>query len=306
MRMESWLLIGSLLLAPLGALHAGTGAEVAIDAGQELLTMRVDGDVAIDTEGEVLDYRLETELQPELKALLDKAIPRWLFHPVVVDGKAIPARTGMRITLAGTKVEGGYRISIDNVTFRNSSGVEAKDRQVRAGLADDLPVDIVLKSRRRGSIAYPRYAVNGQTVVYVRVSPDGKVEEATAVQSSLLNAAGTPEELARARAAMEANAVKGIRTWTFDVKVNAADPTPADFTGYIRVDWVLPGTSGAHAFERTGEWQLENRGPYRTAGWLRGYELAQRIGSSDAGGSAGVGPVASPVRLREGVIGKAL
>jgi hypothetical protein len=300
-----WTLALCLLLSPFAgsASDASQGRSAEgepIEAEEALLTMRVDGQIAIDEHGKVLDYRIDTELQPALRALIDKAVPNWLFWPVIVDGKPIAARTGMRITLAGTPVDKGYSIAVDNVTF-SSKG--APDPSAHARIPASPGVEMSIKSRK-SRIQFPGYRVNGLVVVHVRVSPQGTIEEIGASQSSLFNLTGSSKLLAKARKAMEDSAIKGIRGWTFNVDTHGRTPKPEELSGAISVEFVW-NTDSADQLQRAGVWRHELRGPYQAPAWLRDTRLAQRIGSSDMGRSD-MAPLSSPVRLRDGVLGKAL
>ncbi len=300
-----WPLALCLLLSPFGgsasdAIQSRSTEGMAIGAGEALITMRVDGQIAIDEQGKVLDYRIDTEIQPELRALIDKAVPNWLFWPVIVDGKPIAARTGMRITLAGTAVDKGYRIAVDNVTF---SSKDAPGQSAHARIPASPGVEMSVKSRK-SRIHFPGYRVSGLVVVHVRISPQGKIEEIGASQSSLFHLTGGSKLLAKARKAMEDSAIKGIRGWTFNVETHGRTPKPEELSGAISVEFVWNADS-ADQLHETGVWRHELRGPYQAPAWLRDTRLAQRVGSSDMGGSD-MTPLSSPVRLRDGVLGKAL
>ena len=300
-----WTLALCLLLSPFGgrasdADRGGSTASATVETAEALITMRVDGQIAIDAQGKVLDYRIDTKLQPELQALIDKAVPNWLFWPVMVDGKPAAARTGMRITLAGTPVDKGYRIAVDNVTF-SSKGAPGQSAHERIPATPG--VEMSIKSRK-SKIHFPGYRVNGLVVVHVRISPQGKVEEIGASQSSLFHLTGSSKLLAKARKAMEDSAIKGIRGWTFNVDTHGRTPKPEELSGAISVEFVWNADS-ADQLNGTGVWRHELRGPYQAPAWLRDARLAQRVGSSDMGGSD-MAPLSSTVRLRDGVLGKAL
>lgn len=303
MRKGIWLL-ACLLLATV----AVSASEPAPQA-ETLMTMRVDGEIAIDTQGKVLDYKIATEVQPEIKALLDKAISGWAFIPVLIDGTPTAVKTKMRITLAGRPVDTGYKIGIDNVVFHGES---AKDKAAAAP-----PTGVVLTTKTRKPIPkYPKYAVNGMVLVYVRTSPEGKIEEAIAAQLNLFNAKGDPTQLANALQAMEDNAVSAIRQWTVNVETHGKTPTVEDLTATICVRYEMGGAQGlpfGGGFvqkppgepDNVGRWRFETRGTMRSAPWLQNARLAQRVGVSDVNPGE-MAPVASPVRLRDGVIGAAL
>lgn len=289
MRKRIWLLACLLLVA---VVAKATETAPPLEA---LMTMRVDGEIAIDTQGKVLDYKITTEVKPAIQTLFDKAIPAWTFHPVTIEGKPAAVKTKMRITLAAKPIDDGYDVSIDNVVFRDESAKEDADAPRAA---------VVLTTKTRKPLPkYPGYRVNGQVMVYIRVAPDGHIEEAFAAQSSLFNAKGSPRQFAAALKAMEDNAVWAIKRWTVDVATNGRQPTAEDMTATIAVVYTAAGTPGAK--DVAGTWRFEDRAPFRDVPWLRDTRLAQRVGVSDVD-AGDMAPIASPVRLRDGVIGAAL
>lgn len=283
---------------------------VAADAppsAESVMTMRVNGEIAIDPQGKVLDYRLDTKLQPELQQLIAKAVPNWTFFPIVIEGKPVAAKTRMRITLAGKSVGAAYKINIDNVIFHGDEvgGLPA-------------PAAVALSSKvRKPAPKYPKFAVNGLVLVYVRASLDGKIEDAIAGQSSLFNAKGTPEQLAAAIKAMEDSAVFAIKQWTLNVETHGKNPSPEDLTATISVHYMLGGSQqmplgggwrqrpASDLADKAGQWRFETRGEMRRIPWLRDARSAQQIGVSDVEGGEMSG-LSTPFKLRDGAIGKVL
>lgn len=277
---------------------------VATDAPalQELMTMRVEGDITIDSAGRVLEYHIDTPLQAELKQVIDRAVPGWLFHPVTVDGQAVRAKTGMQITLTAERHGQGYRIAIDKALFRDDSiGGAPAEPGFKLSLKDMKPLP-----------RFPSYTVDGLVVVYVRFSPEGRVEEAMASQATLFNAAGEPEVLARALREMEENAVTAIRQWTADVVIHEGTDA-SDITATIPVAYIwgagkpkrsglfgaTPRPQASAVPDNLGQWRLERRGAQRAIPWLPDARLAQ-AGVSDIDPAAPLlQPATSSFRLRD-------
>ena len=105
-----------------------------------MMTMRVDGDITIDSQGRVTKYKVTTPVTPTIEKALDKAVHGWRFHPVKVDGQPANARSNMRVTLAAREASNGYAISVDNIIYR------------------DIPKDEPLK---RGEVARTARACTG-------------------------------------------------------------------------------------------------------------------------------------------------
>lgn len=99
------------MLASAGV-HAGAKDEAA--QGEAVLTLRVDGELSIDPEGKVADYRIRTKLDPQLERLVRRAVPSWRFKPILVDGKPVIASSPMRITLSAEEMDQGYKVVVDN------------------------------------------------------------------------------------------------------------------------------------------------------------------------------------------------
>lgn len=294
--MPSKLLVLIALLA-CGVAAATPAADADAAQSESLLTMRVDGEIAIDASGKPIDYRIASELQPELRQLIAKAVPAWSFWPVLIDGKAVAARTKMRITLAAQPAANGYSVRIDNVTFRDESAAAQKS---------PLPggdVEIAAKSLRPPSypVGLQRYGAEGMVMLHLKLTPQGKVEQAFAVQSSLFNIRGKPDLMDKARALLEKNSIAAARRWSFSVDTKGIAVTAEDLTVAVPVSYVLNRSDR----EKTAQWRHEVRGPMQGTPWLNATRMAQRIGSSDVDAGE-VLDITSPLRLRHGVIGKAL
>ena len=53
------------------------------------------GEIQIAPDGHVSDYELKTKLAPSVAQALDRAVRGWRFEPVLVDGRAVAAKTTM-------------------------------------------------------------------------------------------------------------------------------------------------------------------------------------------------------------------
>jgi len=299
MRKWIWLSL-CLVLVPL----AGS-AKQPVEIDNNVLTMRVDGEIAIDPAGKLLDYRITTPIKPEMQKLLDASVRKWTFHPVVIDGQPVAAKSKMRITLAAREAGSGYSVSVDNVTFRDyaeKKDESANDERRMAKKAEH--VAIVAKALRPGG--YPnglmRAGVEGAVLLYLKLSLDGNVENIIAVQSSLYDVRGRPELLDQARKLFEDAAIAAAKRWKFEVSSTKATPTADDLTVTIPVAYVMPKRQASDA---PGQWRTELRSEKRIAPWLLDTPAVQNIGISDLD-NGDMLPIASAFRAPDGVIGKAL
>ena len=299
MNFKQWMWASALLASiPVAAEQASQSATTG--RAESVMTMRVDGELAIDTQGQVLDYRIDTKLQPELQQLIAKAVPSWLFWPVVIDGKPVAAKTNMRITLAARPVDTGYAIKVDNVTFRTESASPPDPR-----LYKDT-VSITSKSMKPPG--YPKglqqAGAEGMVLLYLKINLDGKVDQVTAAQSSLFNIKGSAKTMETGLALLEASTVTAAKRWTFQVDPKGKAVTDEDLTISVPVLYLLAKKN----INAAGLWRQEVRGPMHRAPWLHqigDIRLAQRPGVSDFD-SGEMLPLTSPFKIRDGVVGKAL
>lgn len=248
--------------------------------GEAVITMRLDGEISVDPQGRVHDYKIRTDVTPGVRALLDRSIPTWRFEPVLVGGKPVIARAPMRVVVAARQNKDGMAIWIENAIFRpNTSEEFAADHALRAA-ADGFRIHSV----RMNPPGYPKDllhdGVEGIVLLNVLVGPDGRVADVIAEQSSLLNVKGLPARLEPARALLERVSVLNARQWRF--RVDAPNPAALgadDLTVRVPVEFRI-GTRH-DAPELSGTWRYEYRGPARTAPWLADDSDTMVVGVSD-------------------------
>lgn len=271
-------LVAGLCLCGLGRANAGSMQErwtappkpVAVES---VLIARVDGRIAIDAQGVPTDYRIESELTDKVRGMLDKAVRGWRFEPVQVDGKAVAAEARMRVTLVAREQGDGLRVGVDNVIFPTDAD-SANLSEVKATKLRVVPPK------------YPGYAaslgVEGRVLLHLRISPDGRVEDVVAVQSSLANVAGKDELLGKLIAEFEEASLKAARNWRFEVDATALSAEAGeDITFAMPVDYRMWGKKD----QSPGAWATEVRGPKRIAPWRDGTRHSQQVGVSDVSGN---------------------
>lgn len=292
-------LLGGLLA--IASMQAAPAVAVTPVVGESVLTIRVDGELTIGTEGQVLSYKIRSKLDPALQAMLDKSIPRWQLAPVRQGGKPVNAKTPMRITLAATQIPQGYEVRLDNVVFTpiSKEDYEAKAaaaRAIREGgeaiTVGDAPPSqpVVFDSwRRLQPPGYPvglmRAGVSGAVLLHLRLNPDGTVADVVASQSSLFDIKGASAVLDKARGLLEKESIRAARSWSWHV--DAAHPellTADDLTVCVPVEFRMdsPGKQGD---DNTAVWRQEFRGPNLPVPWLVGKAGQQLVGVSDLTGS---------------------
>lgn len=276
---------------------------------EEVLTMRVEGTIAVDATGKVIAHEVKTGIPPRLRELIDNTVPAWRFFPPMVDGAPSAAKTDMRITLLGRKDGDGYEVSIDNVLFSKTdprgwrAGKEStQESSARTG--DDATLSL---ARKRPLPVYPPFNVNGMVTVLLNIAPDGEVIDAVPMQCSLYQASGSDFELARACKAMSDNAATAIKRWTVAIDTHGKPLPTKPLSATLPVQFIgMQGGNLVTKASQPGHWRVESRTPYRVPEWARGERFAQRMGTSDAVGSGDLMSSDSPLRLQDGQLGRAL
>ena len=288
-------LLGGLLA--IASMQAAPAVAVTPVVGESVLTMRVNGELTIGTEGQVLSYKIRSKLDPALQVMLDKSIPRWQLTPVRQGGKPVNAKTPMRITLAATQIPQGYEVRLDNVVFTpiSKEDYEAKAaaaRAIREGgeaiTVGDAPPSqpVVFDSGRmlqppRYPVGLMRAGVSGAVLLHLRLNPDGTVADVVASQSSLFDIKGASAVLDKARGLLEKESIRAARSWSWHV--DAAHPellTADDLTVRVPIAFRMdsPGKQGD---DNTAVWRQEFRGPNLPIPWLLGKPGEQVVGVSD-------------------------
>lgn len=282
----------ALWLACTGA-QAGT-APAEQGSGESVLTMRVDGELTIGTQGEVEAYALRTELTPDIQKMLDKAIPKWAFVPIEQDGKPVRAKTPMRITLVAREIgEQKYEVKIDNVIF---SPLTKEDREAAERAAGKAVA-------RMNRLPFPRYpqelmlaGIEGSVLLRLRLNPDGSVADVFAEQSSLYNVKGSRRALDKARALLEKSATDAARKWTYSVENASAEQTQ-DIDVKVPVKYSLKGPDEIER-DGVGVWRYEYRGPRLDPPWKKADDMEPVVGVSDLNNGEMVSGN-TPFRLRD-------
>ncbi|MGV8923830.1 MAG: hypothetical protein ACOH1L_10875 [Thermomonas sp.] len=282
------------------ALFASSGvraAEAPVSSSESVLTLRLNGQLTIDPEGRVKSYEIRSELPPGIQGIVERAVTKWTFAPILMGGKPVTAQSPMSITLAATEADGRYLVRVDNVVFRPNTkedyeqALDAQKQAAALGVVIETagePARVtqppVISAKRMRPPAYPPEMligrVEGIVLMVLRLNPDGTVAEAIATQSSLLNVKGRPEVLDRVRQKLERSALSAARRWTFNV--GAADPallTPEDLTVRTPVEYLIR-SPGSKDSTLAGIWRQEFRGPNLPVPWLS-EQANRRIGVSD-------------------------
>lgn len=225
-------MLGVVLLLVAGLCHA-----------QSDLRMPVKGEIGVDPQGKVFDLDIQSILTPEVKRVVEQSVRKWTFEPVMKNGVAVHAKSRIYMTLVATPVEGGYQLRIERVHF-------AGDRPSETKSVPRYPPDAA------------RAGIGADVLVAMRVGSDGKVREASVVQTSLPAMRGNEKELAKWRRLFEQATLAAARQWTFRASEDAANAD--DVTLIMPVAYCPPGvrTCGDDG------WRFQSAGPRQPIPWL--------------------------------------
>lgn len=269
-----------LLLSAVASASAQSRAEIKKTLEASLL---VTGEINISPDGSVERYTLDQpeKLQKEVIGLIDNALPRWVFEPIVRDGKAVAARSRMSLRLVANKRDDGdYQMAIRGATFTGNRDQEASSAW--------------LKQQHMDAPRYPEVAaqagVGGTVYVVVRIARDGHVADAFAEQTNL-RVLGNARDMERWRKIFERASLSAVNRWKFTTPENGN--AEADGSWTIRVPIAYEMTTGGTAY---GTWSPYIPGPRALAPWVKPeFARAQDI---DAGQGGLPAPVGTGVRLK--------
>jgi len=295
-------LLPLLLCLSLPALAADKTAPSA-EALESVMTMQVDSHVKLDEKGALVAFKVETQVPDALRLKLERMVGAWHFTPTPApDGVARAISSPMRLTLAATKVGEGYRVKVDHVIF--PAEAPAAHTGAGKGAATDGITAVKIQPPRFPP-GLDRGGVNGVVLVTLLLDADGKVMNAVAVQSKLINVTGREGTMARALKQFEDYSLAVARDWRFNVPPALAQAgaegrtvnVPVSFNGNPKSKHDL-----SVSVPEPGTWRIEVRTPRREIEWLQASPGRQRIGVSDLANGE-VMPAVGLVKLDTDVVG---
>lgn len=242
-------------------------------------SMLVTGTIDIERDGHVGKYEVDqaAKLPPAATGLIAKAVPAWKFQPIVVDGKAVRARTRMSVRIVAKSVdEGRYEVRVASASFGEDGNpgefVSSKD----------------LKPPR-----YPEVAalsgVRGTVYVVVRIGRDGRVEDAIAEQVNL-KVVDSETGMTRWRNSLAKSAVLGARKWTFSPPTQGEEAGKPFWLARVPVDFLLHDEKPV----QYGQWEAYIPGPRQSTPWPGAMDASL---GADAVAAGGMHPIGSGPKL---------
>jgi hypothetical protein len=226
-------------------------------SGRAALEMEAAGEVQIAPDGHVSDYRLRSKLTPAIADLVDHAVRGWEFEPVLVDGKAVVAKTEMQLRLRAEPV-----------------GVqeEFKIRVVQVNLGGSRHADRVQKPN------YPEEAqhrgIGAKVLLALRLDDNGDVVEAQAYQTSLDQRARSENQAEHFRRLFEQASLVAARHWHFD----QSETVNGKAVGSSVMTPIVYSLTGSGREAHDGQWNAYIAGPVHPVPWLNEKQVADNHG----------------------------
>lgn len=246
--------------------------------------MFVDGEVSVSDVGRVTAHRIDTEVEPQIKALVDRVVARWLFEPVRIGDAASAFTSNMRVTLHGVAKDGELIVRVEDVEFRDS--VIARQGQ---------SIDRSIRAAHMQPPRFPREALKarleGRTMIALRVDRTGQVIDAVVSHTDLVGTSRSEKTLARARGMLEQSSLSALKQWRFELADNAIPEGQSDTSVLIPVSYSVSDRQGGKGWVEAGRWSILTLGQKQRIDWLSDGEVAVALGSNGAGSTL-------PVKLR--------
>ncbi|HET7267743.1 MAG TPA: energy transducer TonB [Oleiagrimonas sp.] len=231
-------------------------------------SMVVTGTIVINPDGSVADYTLDQKdkLPPGVLKQMAKALPHWVFRPVLRDGKAVLAKSHMSVRLVANPVgHGNYTITINGAHFgKGKPGETITKKHISA---PRYPRQLVLRR------------VSGTVYVTMQVGRDGHVERVKIRQVDL-RTKGRPEPMKRWRQALANACARAAKDWTFSPPVKGPHRDDAHWVVMMPVNFRTSDRKRA----AYGQWQAYIPGPTHYIPWMDQHMLAAGADAVPANG----------------------
>jgi len=212
----------ALVLVGGAAVAATPGQRPEVVQTQATYEITVDGDLQIGTEGRVTDFKLRSrDVTADIAALVDKQVRSWRFEPILVDGRAVNAKTSLALQLTLSPIAGGYTLHVANVRFGNPV---RRSRNLR-------PPTYPMVARRGG--------VGAEVTLILTVDGDGHVSEVD-VESTSLSGKGPHQVMVQWADLFESSAKMAAHRWSFDM-TEAIDGHPTGTRVRVPVLFIMEG-----------------------------------------------------------------
>lgn len=241
------LLVGVVGLLLAGAALAGVrSTRASVEA-----SMLVTGTIGITPQGTVLAYTLDhpEKLPPAVADLIGKNVPRWMFEPVLRDGKPVAAKAKMSLRVVATPVsDGNFKLAVRSAYF----GDPAQGLKTHEFIGPRYPMQAI------------RSRVEGTVYLVLRIDRAGKVTDEAAQQVNL-RVIARDKEMEYWRGLFAKASLDAARQWTF----TAADPSDHALYRDVRVpvSYQLTESFSTPRKPHYGQWEAYVPGPLEPVPW---------------------------------------
>lgn len=248
------------------------------DAQAQDMRLQVVGDLLIDADGRVADYRIDDETPAPIVTLLDRSVRGWTFEPTLREGQAVKVRTRLNLTLAARKRDaGGYLLQVEQIRFTGT----------RKAITQTPP-------------RYPQEAaragISGDVLMAARIDAQGKVLDVAPVQASLPYRRAKQADIELWGKYFERSAAKTMREWVYEpADLQAGE---GDTTIIIPISYRMEGAPAA-----SEGWSRAAAGPAQRIPWLS--ETDQQFDPSGLKDNESIALGAQPI-IKTPVLGKVL
>jgi hypothetical protein len=274
------------------ALATGLLAALASTAwaqtGKPTYELEAVGEVQIAPDGAVSDYRLgkDSTLPPAIAQLVDRNVRAWHFEPVLVDGKAVVAKTALHMQLKAEPLDGRdrYSVRVEDVRF----GAPVRSAQGKPPRYPDAAVGARLGAK---------------VVLALRLDETGKVIDAQPYQTSLDARARSEADAERWRRLFEKASVAAAKTWHYDL-TETVNGRAIGTKVMAPVVYSVSNSFSSAAGE--GRWKSFIAGPVHPVSWMPADSSAhteQRVAALGEGQNVSLD---SRFHLKDDVVGKVL
>jgi hypothetical protein len=271
-------LIASLVVVAVSLASMAADTPVAWD-------MFADGEVQIAIDGSVSDYRLQSKLPTEVADLVDRGVRGWHFEPIVIDGKAVVAKTAMHMRLSAEPAGAPdrYRFKVVDVKF---GGPRQHDET-------HPPF-------------YPQEAVQAKlgakVMLAVQIDDQGQVTQVAPYQTSLDMLARSERQAEAWRKLFERASVAAARSWRFDLS-ETINGKPIPTVALVPVVFSISNIPGSAP--KDGQWKAYVPGPVHEIAWFAQFRSAAN-GDVSAMRPGDALSLDSRFHLKDDVVGKTL
>lgn len=248
--------------------------------------MEAVGEVQIAQDGHVSDYQLRSKLPDDVAKLIDKDVRKWTFEPIVIDGRAVVAKTSMHLRLSATPApgdKGNYEMRISDVRF----GEPQRSGQMKP---PHYPEEAV------------RARLGARVLLSLRLDDGGNVVEVQPYQTSLAARTRSEHEAEVWRRTFEKASVAAAKQWHFDLAETINGKS-------IATTVIVPIEYSVHEFGTRkpddGIWKGYVPGPVHPASWARDGQLAANQDLSDLRDGDALA-LDSRFKLKDSVVGTTL